>query len=403
MEDREETPSATAASEGVHPLRTHRLLGALCLLASVLGVTVETQRLEALESWRHREGIGTAAWLSEGPRSALDLGRVQVPAGARLRVTRCGPSSPAMALRVLEATGGLRTVPLVALAAPPEGCAEAVVRGAPGTTRAWLLQGSRTTVLTVDVRTEGALSPWTLWPLAALLAGVLAAVLSGGRREAPSTLAPTGVKVSLGWSLLALLGSNGMGYLVAAGAGLGAQGLLASVFVQHGVLIAASVLLLRAAGVSGGHPLPGFGPLSRRAWVELVVVAGALLAVAWAVSRGLGDVSESPLARSLELVSNRYVIAYTALLAPLAEELYFRGALQAAFGRAVAPVGVVASAAVFVGMHAQQLEGAWLGLLPIGLLALANGWLRVRTRGLSAPWLVHTAYNAALVFSVLGG
>jgi membrane protease YdiL (CAAX protease family) len=54
-------------------------------------------------------------------------------------------------------------------------------------------------------------------------------------------------------------------------------------------------------------------------------------------------------------------------------------------------------------MHAQQLEGAWLGLLPIGLLALANGWLRVRTRGLSAPWLVHTAYNAALVFSVLGG
>jgi membrane protease YdiL (CAAX protease family) len=271
---------------------------------------------------------------------------------------------------------------------------------------AWLERAavSPPRVRSADLRAEGALSPWSFAPLFALLLGVALAGRAGARGpDAESALPSTGLRVSAGGCLGALVGSQLLGYVVAAASGPGASGLLASVFAQHAVLLVASAALLRVGGAGRAQWLPGFGSVSPRARVELTALAGALLLAAWAVSRGLGDVSESPLAAALEVVSNRYVIAYTALLAPLAEELFFRGALQASLGRERPAAGVVASGAVFTALHAQQLQGAWLGLVPIALLALANGWLRLRTRGLTAPWLVHTLYNGALVLSVLRG
>jgi membrane protease YdiL (CAAX protease family) len=56
---------------------------------------------------------------------------------------------------------------------------------------------------------------------------------------------------------------------------------------------------------------------------------------------------------------------------------------------------------VFVAVHAMQLEGAWLGLVPIAAVGLTNGVLRWRTRGLVVPWAVHTLYNAVLALTAL--
>jgi membrane protease YdiL (CAAX protease family) len=62
---------------------------------------------------------------------------------------------------------------------------------------------------------------------------------------------------------------------------------------------------------------------------------------------------------------------------------------------------VALPALFFTAMHAMQLQGAWLGLVPIAAVGLVNGWLRWTTRGVVVPWAVHTLYNGALALAAL--
>jgi membrane protease YdiL (CAAX protease family) len=121
-----------------------------------------------------------------------------------------------------------------------------------------------------------------------------------------------------------------------------------------------------------------------------------LVGVALATTKLIRDVSQSPMGQLLQHVPARYAVGFGALLAPLTEELFFRGVLVKAFGKRSLTVGVIAGAVIFTLAHAVQLSGAWIGLVPIGSVALVNGWLRVKTGGITQPWLVHTVYNAAL-------
>jgi membrane protease YdiL (CAAX protease family) len=80
------------------------------------------------------------------------------------------------------------------------------------------------------------------------------------------------------------------------------------------------------------------------------------------------------------------------LLGPLAEEIVFRGYLQGALGATFgAPLALVASAAMFGWIH------GWSYALPIGLLGLLFGWLRLRHRSLLAPVTAHAVHNGATV------
>lgn len=131
------------------------------------------------------------------------------------------------------------------------------------------------------------------------------------------------------------------------------------------------------------------------------LVALALLLVAALTTVFITDTSESAVAQAVASAPLRLVLLYTALLAPLSEELFYRGALTRALAR-LGPVGaVVAQAAIFTSLHALQLQGAYLGLIPIAALGLANGWLRRASGGLAAPWLVHSLYNGALIAATL--
>jgi phage baseplate assembly protein gpV len=44
-----------------------------------------------------------------------------------------------------------------------------------------------------------------------------------------------------------------------------------------------------------------------------------------------------------------------------------------------------------------------VGLIPIGAVGLANALVRVRSGGITQPWLVHTLYNAALSAGLYAG
>jgi membrane protease YdiL (CAAX protease family) len=131
------------------------------------------------------------------------------------------------------------------------------------------------------------------------------------------------------------------------------------------------------------------------------LIALALLLLAALTTAFITDTSESAVAQAVASAPLRLVLLYTALLAPLSEELFYRGALTRALAR-LGPTGaIVTQAAIFTSLHAMQLQGAYLGLLPIAALGLANGWLRRASGGLAAPWLVHSLYNGALIATTL--
>lgn len=95
------------------------------------------------------------------------------------------------------------------------------------------------------------------------------------------------------------------------------------------------------------------------------------------------------------------------LLAPLMEELFFRGFLYPVLTRRL---GIVLSVGItsisFALIHAQQLASAWAPLFVILLVALALTITRAVTKSLAAPLLLHMGYNFALsglLFVASGG
>ena len=89
----------------------------------------------------------------------------------------------------------------------------------------------------------------------------------------------------------------------------------------------------------------------------------------------------------------------SALLAPVCEELFFRGYLQGALSRISVRRAVVIAALVFALSHGLSLYG-FLPRLGLGLLL---GLLMERTGTLLAPILVHGCYNAAIIVIAYSG
>ena len=87
------------------------------------------------------------------------------------------------------------------------------------------------------------------------------------------------------------------------------------------------------------------------------------------------------------------VVVAVVIVAPIAEEVFFRGIAFNAWlqerGRRFAYIG---SAALFAAIHVSLVS-----LLPIFLLGLALGWVYRRTRSLVAPIAMHATVNGITV------
>lgn len=87
-------------------------------------------------------------------------------------------------------------------------------------------------------------------------------------------------------------------------------------------------------------------------------------------------------------------------LAPLCEELLFRGFLQPLLVRSLgAAPGVLLAAAAFGLMHLPEYGYSWRHGLMITLAGASFGWMRLRTGSTKAAVIMHAAYN--FVFFVL--
>ena len=150
-------------------------------------------------------------------------------------------------------------------------------------------------------------------------------------------------------------------------------------------------------------PVPHFHP-AMAIGVGFVLAVCAIVSVLFAPLPGL---STSEMAS--QLTSTLYMTAIFAIVAGFYEECLFRGLMQSALEARPGDahpilrnaVAIAISSAFFVFVHvAQSLDHLW-ALIPIALVSITNGILKVRYRSLFPCILVHMTYNAVLMIPSL--
>ena len=155
------------------------------------------------------------------------------------------------------------------------------------------------------------------------------------------------------------------------------------------------------------------GALGDLAWgialtLPIVVAAGLFSAL---LIRETGAAPESPLPPSVNVGALLLNLLSAALIAPIGEEILYRGVIAQAWARqSGARRAIVFSAIVFALAHTLNIGGENIGdallvaavafaiRLPLGL---ALGWLWIRRQSLLATITLHAAYNALIVLAAV--
>lgn len=119
------------------------------------------------------------------------------------------------------------------------------------------------------------------------------------------------------------------------------------------------------------------------------------------LAAGRGPVSpQSERLRDLSGGHLALVLTVVVVLAPLFEELFFRGLFYPALRRRLAPSSaIVLNGAIFGIMHFQPLF-----MLSLVLVGIAFAWLYEKTGSLAAPIIAHALYNLVVTaVSLLAG
>lgn len=93
---------------------------------------------------------------------------------------------------------------------------------------------------------------------------------------------------------------------------------------------------------------------------------------------------------------------FATMLAPLFEEVAFRGFLQPLAIRAVGTFfGIVLTAIPFAMIHGPQVHWSWQHLLLLTLAGSVFGWIRFRTDSTVASTIMHSTYNLTQLVAYL--
>jgi membrane protease YdiL (CAAX protease family) len=219
------------------------------------------------------------------------------------------------------------------------------------------------------------------------------------RYRGPSMLVLLALVLVLASLATAPFGSDAAALLVGDGelTLLGATILLVS--TQAALLLVTWLFVVRPRALAGLPAFPGRDPARALGqglgWGILAWIGSTIaVAVAAAVLTALGIPPEPQTAeRAIALVDPALVVVAVVILAPIAEEVFFRGVVFNAWlregGRRWAYIG---SAALFAVIHLSLVS-----LLPIFLLGLALAWVYERTGNLLAPIAMHATVNGISV------
>ena len=117
---------------------------------------------------------------------------------------------------------------------------------------------------------------------------------------------------------------------------------------------------------------------------------------------------ELPMDRFFRTSLDAWALAvFGVIVAPLMEELFFRGFLYPVLARRLGvAVSIMLTGLAFALVHASQLGHAWGPVLIIFLVGVTLTTARARAKSVAAGWLIHFAYNGtifSLMFLATGG
>jgi hypothetical protein len=234
-------------------------------------------------------------------------------------------------------------------------------------------------------RERAGLPAWPVWaPLAAFLAAVVAALLASVVITAGVQLAGEDVDV----------GSMPPGVTI------GATVVQALGFIGFAVLFA-HVTAGRARPADFGFrrtPVGSAIGFTALAWVSFLILSGI-----WAAALGLEQSDDLPqeLGADESTVALVAVLLMVTLVAPVAEELFFRGFLFTTLRRWLGLIpGALITGVVFGGIHAGGTDAEFL--VPLMIFGVILCLLYWRTDSLLPPMALH-ALNNALAFGVTMG
>lgn len=224
-----------------------------------------------------------------------------------------------------------------------------------------------------------ALMAWIIGFVCALVALLPLLAIAAGRADAPATGLPQDLEVS---------------------------GILASLVAQSLGIIAALAWIARSKGRGGLTADFGFAIRVRdvgwvAAGVGIALVAGWLL---WPITElaGLRESSQE-VVRQFEDANGIEIPIFAlsvVLIAPIAEELLFRGALLRGLLRRTSPGwAVFGSALVFALVHVLGDPDTYYYVPAFLALGIVSGWRAVRTGNLSQSIFLHAGFN--LLASIL--
>lgn len=133
-------------------------------------------------------------------------------------------------------------------------------------------------------------------------------------------------------------------------------------------------------------------------WLAYLLGGMALAVVVQLVSALLPIPKTLPIDKYFQTRDAAYMMSLFGIsMAPLVEELFFRGFLFPVLARRLGvTMGIVLTAFGFALVHASQLASAWAPLLVLFLVGLVFTTVRVVTRNVAPGFLMHVGYNFML-------
>lgn len=131
----------------------------------------------------------------------------------------------------------------------------------------------------------------------------------------------------------------------------------------------------------------------------LCAIGGVAMALMVDFASSMAPVPKSlPIYKLFGTTAAAYAMAgYGLFIAPLIEELFFRGFLYPVLARrGGVAAAVLLTSVAFTLIHASQLAGAWLPLVILFFVGLAFTLARAWTGSVAVPYLMHLGYNLTL-------
>jgi membrane protease YdiL (CAAX protease family) len=181
---------------------------------------------------------------------------------------------------------------------------------------------------------------------------------------------------------------------------------------KPGILLLSQLLLYAAlaagmvALVEGKYHVP-FWQAIRWNWPpsqwKMLGLGGVMMIALGLLQNFLPAPKDTPFEHLFDRPRDAYVLAIIAVtLAPLMEELFFRGFMYPALARRTGVTwAILLSALPFGLIHLPQYGWAWAAGLVIFLVGIVCGIARAATRSVGAAFLVHAGYNGTQMLIAL--